>query len=759
MSNYLQDKEFLKKLDSWPQREVYAKVISLSYAENPVAEITGNVTQGSINLDGSSAVRRTCSLTLVTTSVNVNEMDWALKTKFRLEIGLKNFFDKRYPEIIWFKQGVYILTSFSSTLNAQGYSIALQGKDKMCLINGDIGGNLFASHDFGKIYTYHDDDTYEIEDIPIYDIIREAVHVYALEPYSNILINDLDTCAVDLISYRAKNSTLYIYDVCSMEYPDYVKYQQENNGQAPAVIWTSNMAFSGSSLAKFIEANNLQQRIDYPFGYPTPKDFTYKIVKSVGYNDTVGYKLTNLTYAGDLVIAAGGTITQMLDKLVQMLGEFEYFYDLDGRFVFQRKQIYYNHTWTNAITHEGEETYYDTATNTSSNSYEFDRGILVESFQNKPQINNIKNDFSIWGKRKGSSQEIPIHLRYAIDTKPLYYFSYSRHELMLSKTLNKKTGYDWRELLYQMAYDNAIMRGKLDKMMLSVTKELNDTFGNEQHQLTEEEMLIYNYFNAMGHESKQIVDLYEETWNSGYDAYYSDMLGFWPALYRTTRGTNLIYDESGRLEKNDDGTFKFSPNDQDISDDDWTDWKNNGYWNPNYFIYDKESDTVDIIYPELLNFWIDFIDETAEVGQKYGVNTIGRRPKIVNDADVKAISYREVPSILFVSPDDEEVYDDGSISYLRMNIPPSLANYFVRSTQGKSAKDELDNLLYQHTYYQESITLSVVPVYYLQPNTRIRVSDDKSGIEGEYLIKTISIPLQHDGMMSISATKAEDRIL
>jgi hypothetical protein len=44
-----------------------------------------------------------------------------------------------------------------------------------------------------------------------------------------------------------------------------------------------------------------------------------------------------LTYPGDLIGAVGEAITSILDKIKNMLGEFEYFYDLDGRFVFQKK--------------------------------------------------------------------------------------------------------------------------------------------------------------------------------------------------------------------------------------------------------------------------------------------------------------------------------------------------------------------------------------------------------------------------------------
>jgi hypothetical protein len=44
--------------------------------------------------------------------------------------------------------------------------------------------------------------------------------------------------------------------------------------------------------------------------------------------------LTDLTYAGDLIANVGETLTSVLDKIKNMLGNYEYFYDVDGRFVF-----------------------------------------------------------------------------------------------------------------------------------------------------------------------------------------------------------------------------------------------------------------------------------------------------------------------------------------------------------------------------------------------------------------------------------------
>jgi hypothetical protein len=44
------------------------------------------------------------------------------------------------PNIIWFNQGIYLITDFSTSHSTSSFNISISGKDKMCLLNGDIGG-------------------------------------------------------------------------------------------------------------------------------------------------------------------------------------------------------------------------------------------------------------------------------------------------------------------------------------------------------------------------------------------------------------------------------------------------------------------------------------------------------------------------------------------------------------------------------------------------------------------------------------------
>ena len=225
------DEEFLKVLDAHKEREIYARIIALSFQEEPLEQIEGRVTQGSINIDGASAVRRTCSLSLVADEFDTKDFYWGLKSKFKLEVGLKNiiknnvygydsngmelYWGDKYPQdTIWFPQGIYIITSFNTTENTNSYTISISGKDKMCLLNGDLGGSLTASTDFG-VEEYYDavNNTITYTPIPIDKIIKEMIHAYAQEPYHNIIVNDLDETAVELLEYRGDRPMYLLYNL------------------------------------------------------------------------------------------------------------------------------------------------------------------------------------------------------------------------------------------------------------------------------------------------------------------------------------------------------------------------------------------------------------------------------------------------------------------------------------------------------------------------------------------------------------------
>jgi len=76
----------------------------------------------------------------------------------------------------------------------------------------------------------------------------------------------------------------------------------------------------------------------------------------------------------------------------------------------------------------------------------------------------------------------------------------------------------------------------------------------------------------------------------------------------------------------------------------------------------------------------------------------------------------------------------------------------------RSAYEEIRKELYQYTNYNEQVSLTTIPIYYLEPNVRITIRNSEVGIYGDYMINSISLPLGTDGTMSLSCVKALERI-
>lgn len=427
-NNPLLDQEFLSKLDMEHGKETYAKIVALNHNEDPIEEIEGKVTGGSVNIDGASNLQRSCSLSLVAKNLNIHDTYWGVESKFQLYIGLVNNIEPKYDSIIWFNLGMYVITNFNTSLSTNNYTVNISGKDKMCMLNGNLGGNVTAcSIDFGKEEILHDDDTVTYNYLKLKDIIREAVHVYGKEPYQNIIIEDLDQHGFELMEYRG-DTPLYLFFNFETNEVDNIKFEDATNDLI-YYVW-ENDAPTNKQIS--LKANNFvydtrTKDLEYD-----PSSFTY-IYTNVGtaetpvyrvysvarleQGETAGYRLTDLTYAGDLIINAGAALTSMLDLIVKMLGDYEYFYDVDGRFRFRRNKAYTNVSWNNIVNRQ-DERYADNAAYTSSFIYSFNGANLLTAIQNTPDFANIKNDFVIWGKK---SENVPIHLRYAIDKKPVYY--------------------------------------------------------------------------------------------------------------------------------------------------------------------------------------------------------------------------------------------------------------------------------------------------------------------------------------------------
>ena len=1023
----LMNKDFLKALDQENQREIFAKIVSLTFEEHPIEFITGRVTGGTINIDGNSTTRRTCSITLVAKELNIHDFYWGLNTKIMLFIGLKNNINTEYDNIIWFPQGIFLITDFSTNQTTNNYTVSISGRDKMSLLNGDIGGIVNSlTADFGKIEETDIDGNVTISSIPLKDIIREVVHEYAREPFENIIIEDLDDVGLELMEYRGNNSMYFLLNDKTGEVSNMFDVLVDANGQERSYLWSQDNGITYTTTDRITLTDprfifntrtsflgNAESATHIKEG-----DNTYTVFKGE-YGDTIGFRETDLTYAGDLIGKIGDSITKScLDPIKNMLGNFEYFYDIDGRFHFRRKKVYLDISWNNLVKEEDTSEIYANSTLLTQTSYSFENANLITSFQNKPQLSNLKNDYSIWGTRLGAGgKEYPVHLRYAIDKKPEYYKSFDgqvyctkrKSQALIQKEINEEavsslaqiianykkaplpyglsdqwwsmedwanlykeitgqgypdgpledytTGYDYLDLktlfpggvnwpmsdtqtwettplhifdvkitengdlngpLYSVVH-NPYCKHKYTSYFLntgreknfvsyifnpkfpaSVESQVNETIiikkMDEQHwecdwreilyQMAKDYLKYEHTPDFLSTVAKNNGDYYPSGY-TGYEMYYTDIVSFWRDIYdpeyKYTKipayVTKSLYNQDPSkyywfvqcdettAYKRDEVYYKKNSYDEYtkipvtyeefIKDDNYKNYwylmqgqsnipynkdyeyfiKEDGDYitkrylavelptyqdlknleddkkdssivyyilsEKNYYAYNDQDKDFKLLYnekegklsiyedsngnyqiipdagklvqnpefgwskqildaPQSINFWFDFLDSADGSLTAYNVRNVGDRPKSINDSNIKAIYYRETPTIVFLDSEMDEnekrIQKQLKPGYTFISFPEYMEPIFNVSTQKKSTKDVLEEWLYEYTKCTESITINALPVYYLEPNTRIFVYDKNSGINGEYIVSKITYQLNYNATMNIQAIKAVDRI-
>lgn len=109
LNSQLTKKEFLKKIDELTVYHQYVKITLLDVNENPIRDITGEISGGSLSVAGDSSVRRTSTLSCsVSTDVEaLSDKSASLKPveklkeyfsidkKIFLELGVRNDIDEK----------------------------------------------------------------------------------------------------------------------------------------------------------------------------------------------------------------------------------------------------------------------------------------------------------------------------------------------------------------------------------------------------------------------------------------------------------------------------------------------------------------------------------------------------------------------------------------------------------------------------------------------------------------------------------------
>lgn len=727
---YLNDREFLKELDLTTLKTQYIKITVLDWNENPLQDITGKATGGSINIDGSSAIRRTANLSLFlpNTENNITNPNHLLSInkKVSVAIGVDNTTDKYLEyEQLWFPMGVYVIIQPSISHTSGGITISLQLKDKMCLLNGECGGTLPASVTFNEIETIDGNGNTIITYPTMYQIIQEAVNHWGGEQLGKIIISDLDTRVKKVMKWIG-NVPLYCYN--------------KNNG---IEFTTDENKIEKLIAAGYYETNNSEIVANGGTGY----------IKYENGRD-IGYIYSDFYYTGgDLVVNAGGTVCDALDAIKNALGNYEYFYDLEGNFVFQEIKNYLNTSQSTVEINKLNNSDYLIDQQYGKTVYNFDDSTLITAYSNNPQFNMIKNDFIVWGQRKDANDHTwPIRYHLAIDEKP----EINKKHLVF-KYLDPETGLTKAKATINFeSFDDLPAEGQVGVFYL--VEKLTDVYtsfdtGSRQvYDDRKEDIKVQSggtvyrwdasekkYVEILGGTLETIVskdwrtELYlqgvdAEPWGIDSNYYYTELQNEWPKLY----------DIWGETEKH-----RRNPVNNTMET----------YYTEDF--YDEVRNT-----PSDCDFFLDFIDTSAAISE-FSVNNIGRRTKVLNDDSVNCLFAPDIPNWIIIESSQDDTHERVQEAQDRgqnfTQVDPNIYTMLAGGGNKYAAYDAVRDLLYQYTSYNESISLQCIPIYYLDVNTRIGVKDPKSNISGDYMIRTISIPLDIGSTMTISATKALEK--
>lgn len=744
------NKELLLKIDNMKIKESLIKITLLDFLENPIKEIQGKITSGSLNIDGSSAVRRTANLTVLIDEgedyqLNFLQRDISINKKIKIEIGLKNHLSKRdklnygSEDTFWFNQGIYIIKSANFTHNNSSVSISISLIDKMGLLDGTCGGTLPATVIFDEYETLNENGELALSRPTIFQIIQELVNHYGNEQLGKILI-DVDTHIRQVMRWHG-NVPLYLTGEGNESRYSLVKSETEDE-----------------------------------------KEFLN--------GEDIGYIWTEFTYPGELVGAAGETVCDILDKIAQTLGNYEYFYDVDGVFHFQEIKNYLNTTQAQTIIEASENNNgvsgdYNVDYGRSKDEYDFTNANLIDSYQNNPQYDMIKNDYIIWGMRKDSSgSTFPIRYHVAIDEKPALQGNYTvviyEDEQDVKKAVvpinvSELPEKGNRDLFYSLGVFNS---EEPEKNNFSVWKYENKLtainlvqglppfphrHGNTIYYINNIDNKGYSYYDNKQEEAvtnilqgkKQPTTALMRTTNNKYYIKLADN-GIPEAAYTYTYYSQIDISEKNLI------------NISDIQD-----WRTKLFLqgcqaepygvdsNPYYVelqnewlkIYDLNEQKFITKGPQM-DYFLDFLDGQSLL--PYSVNAIGRRTKVLSDDKINCLFEPDIPDNILIKNNDvqtEELLNNITVTGSKILVSEQIYDNLSIGGTYNSAYFAMRDLLYQHLSYNEQITLSSLPIYYLEPNIRVSVNDKESGIQGSYLIKSLSYSFDTTSNMTLTCSK------
>ena len=756
-------------------KKTLIRIESLNWnTENPVGAIDGYVTGGSISVDGNSSTRRTGTLTvaLVDNNYRLKDSDniLALNKKIKISVYSEDLVaDKRlgdnYINKRWYPLGIFIITKPVTSISDSSSQVTLTIQDKMCLHNGSVSGMINAPTRFDIEHSAEGinrrNEVYSTC-VPLFKKISfetraETISAFlsefkkgayqkfelANQPLYFQLLQFLTEAqsaneqGAYTSAFKKANKTFgEILDAVTEEkllISDIIKYTAiEIAGESPGKIIISDVPDKVKCPIKIKDgpyplANGKTENVHVNFANEDGSASS----SPAGYG--IGYKMIPYIYPDKLTMQAGSNATKVYDKCNEALGgNYEYFYDVNGFFHFQEVKNYkYNRTPALADILDSD---YKRSYNKSAIVFDFSRDDLIATYSNSMDWTNIKNDITVSNTYNGKF--ICYHV--VLDKKPKY-----KVDLIVPKPKEDSSSgndtcvMDWRErLVHEYDTGNYTFCGRFSTKNDFYDKLANNNFGSAA---------LNNFIKEASTSGKGVIWIMDDDPSGYYKIGYS-------ASGTTTQGKfPLTYLSASDIQRNE------------IIPDYYTEIKN--IWINEYF-KDSQLHPKSMFAEHYYNF--DIIE--SEQLRQFAVYNIGRRTYAKNDTTIKSLMPTKISDYFVVTDeikDDAEMHkywfspdrtilmksDNSQTGYEKEQQFPLYGNIY------NDAFSAVKQLLFAKTTYNDQVTVTSAPFYYLEPNRRVKAYYPKASINGFYMIQKINFNFNETGLMTCNLTEARQELV
>lgn len=287
-------------------KNIYSKIELLNENFTVIDVIHGYVTAGSVNINADSDIRRTCSLTMVLANDSVlrgaTKIIWLTKY-VRIYIGYEN---TRTQKIQYYNQGIFVFGDNAFTYSAQENSVSLTCYDMMCNLNGLMDGQLV-----GQAYR-----------------IPALVHEIVVEDYVPP-VSDPEEKPDHVDDSLSSSGTKKEHD------PSCAWYGKAFFGHSPAC--TCGALSSRSSSRSVLSARASDDAPERHVVFDVMKNVLEQLAGITRYDLEVMKDANGQTadVPYDLDFETGVTIYTIFNELATLYDGYEFFFDVDGTFVFR----------------------------------------------------------------------------------------------------------------------------------------------------------------------------------------------------------------------------------------------------------------------------------------------------------------------------------------------------------------------------------------------------------------------------------------